>query len=227
MCKKMIIFFLAVAVGLLLNDSGLRAQQKYSTQPKQVQPSQPAQQAGSRVTFSKSSSAVSQPVAMVSPQNLPRALTPEQRKQAIQEARRLAGVEKPTLHPNPPAKATLTPITPKDGNSFIETKCMSTYPGLNVPMWKWGGCGDYSDREILLKAQTTPGKAYLLDVSVRCSKPEAFLFTGSFWAKVGIKDDHIMAAFVARENHSVISFRPEVHWDNVCYITKVEIIPID
>lgn len=228
MRKNMIIFFLAVAMGLLLNDSGLWAQQKYSTQPKQVQPSRPAQESGSRVTFSKSSSAVSQPVAMVSPQNLPRALTPEQRKQAIQEARLAAGINPANLHPQPPVSVNLTPAHPVSGKSFVAIAGIKTYMTTSR-FWVWDGrCRTVPLGEtFMLQLETIPGKAYLLDIHAKniSGEDDLFIFRGA--VDLSIRPDpggHLLTAFRAPGRLTYIQVHP-VNYGGL--ISIVELTRID
>lgn len=212
------------------------AQQKSSVQPKQLIKSQPVQKAKSRVTFSGNLSTSAQSAVSISSDNLPDALTPEQRQQVIQEARRVADIdEKPTLRPNPPAEIILSPLAPKHGNSWAETFCMSGLPQLDTPLWvlskdhcKSLQRSGNSMARINLKYRTIPSKRYLLDISVKSSKK-----SGAFEIHLGdagaarleIRDDHAFFAFVAKGSDTrfeLLNVTGGLH-----YISKLELTRID
>lgn len=178
--------------------------------------------AGPNVTFTANPTSGTPETVATPFDTPPKALGDADRKAAILKARELAGINKPTLNPNPPAEIVLTPLAPRHGQSWVDAICMRTYPagasGSSVPFWSFYCSTSYLD----VRMHTVPGKAYLVDVTGNCTsgsnRPWAFS-----WAVMGhipLENNHLLGTFIAKYEYS----RMTVDANNgACGVSEIQV----
>lgn len=134
----------------------------------------------------------------------PSRLPPKVRKQAIEDIRSAAGVKKRDLPSEPPVEISLTPLTPKSGNSWYNMTRGWSYPaGTGMNKTPFSAIAGVSANEpyysyFLFYFETEQQKTYMLDCAVSSrDKGARWLLGGAFAGEIMAQQGHLIIGFVA------------------------------